>query len=139
MFKITNDEMVLVNILEQETGARATDVLVTENTVWFLVQKGDLGRAIGRGGNNLRKLRDGFGKNVELVEASEELKKFLANFFHGVVFERYEEKEEDGKKSVFLRVNASEKGKAIGKGGEKINVCRELIKRHFGVDELRIF
>jgi len=139
VFKITNDEMVLVNTLERETGARATDVVVTENTVWFLVQKGDLGRAIGRGGENLRKLRGALGKNVELVEASEELKKFLTNFFHGVTFERYEEKEENGKKSVFLRVNAKDKGKAIGKKGEKINVCRELVKRHFSVDKLRIF
>lgn len=139
MFKITNEQIEFVNTLEQITGARAGDVVVSENAVTFLVEKGDLGRAIGKGGENLQKLRNALGKNVELVETSDDLKKFLTNFFHGVTFERYEEKEANGKKSVYLRVNASQKGKVIGKGGEKINACRELVKRHFGVDELRIF
>ncbi len=139
MFKITNDEIVLVNALEQITGARASDVVVTDTSVTFIVRKGDLGRAIGRRGENLRKLRNAVCKNVEIVEESDDLKKFLTNLFHGIAFERYEEKEVGGKKSVFLRVNASQKGKAIGKKGDKINTCRKLVKRHFGVDELKIF
>ncbi len=139
MFKITNDEMVLVNALEQITGARASDVVMTDTSVTFIVRKGDLGRAIGRRGESLRKLRKAIGKNVEIVEESNDLKKFLTNLFHGIAFERYEEKEVGGKKSVFLRVNASQKGKAIGKRGDKINTCRKLVKRHFGVDELKIF
>ncbi|MFH0973590.1 MAG: NusA-like transcription termination signal-binding factor [Candidatus Micrarchaeota archaeon] len=137
---ISNDELALLNTLERSTGAKANDVFATNECVTFIVQQGDLGKAIGKQGANLEHLRRAFGKNVDLVEDAETLRAFLANVFRGVEFLSVEEKEDaaSGRKIVFLKVSAEHRGKAIGRGGEKINRARALVKRKFGCDDVKI-
>ena len=137
---ISNDELALLNTLERSTGAKANDVFATNECVTFIVQQGDLGKAIGKQGANLEHLRRAFGNNVDLVEDAETLRAFLANIFRGVEFLSVEEKEDaaSGRKIVFLKVNAEHRGKAIGRGGEKINRARALVKRKFGCDDVKI-
>ena len=138
MLKLSNEEIELARMLESATGARAKDVVVINNTIVFVVRKGDLGRAVGRQGTNLEMLRRSFGKNVEFIEHSEKQQQFLANVFRGVVFLSVEEKEFNGKKTIFLKIEAKYKGRAIGRGGEKINRARVMLKRHFNYDDLKI-
>jgi N utilization substance protein A len=137
---ISNDELALLNTLERATGAKANDVYATGECVTFIVQQGDLGRAIGKQGANLEHLRRAFGKNVDLVEDADTLRDFLTHIFRGVEFLSVEEKEDaaSGRKIVFLKVSEAQRGKAIGRGGEKINRARALVKRKFGYDDVKI-
>ncbi len=139
MATISNDELALLNTLERSTGAKANDVLATNECVTFIVQQGDLGKAIGKQGANLEHLRRAFGKNVDLVEDAETMRAFLANIFRGIEFLNIEEKEDaTGRKVVYLKVGETQRGKAIGRGGEKINRARALVKRKFGYDDVKI-
>jgi N utilization substance protein A len=137
---ISNDELALLNTFERATGAKANDVLAEPDCVTFIVQQGELGRAIGKQGANLERLRRAFGKNVELVEDADTLRAFLANVFRGVEFLSIEDKEDaaNGRKVVFLKVSEAHRGKAIGRGGSKINKARALVKRKFGYDDVKI-
>jgi len=130
----------MLNTLERATGAKANDVYATNECVTFIVQQGDLGKAIGKQSANLEHLRKAFGKNVDLVEDADTLRTFLGNVFRGVEFLSVEEKEDaaNGRKTVLLKVSEAHRGKAIGRGGEKINRARALVKRRFGYDDVKI-
>lgn len=129
MHKLSGDEIELLNLLEQTTGARAVDVLVLPDTIVFLVKKGDLGRAIGRQGANITRLSHRLKKRVEVVEYSEELNEFLKNLFKPIELEEVKKEGE----TVYLKVPTKDKGRVIGRGGEKVNRARALLERHFQV------
>ncbi len=135
---LSNEEMQLVTEFTNITGTSAVDVLDAKDSFVFVVSKGSLGKAIGKQGSMLEKLRNAFNKNVELVEESDNIQGFLTNFFRGIVFQKIDEKNSEGKIILRLHVPIDQKGKAIGRGGEKINKARALLKRHFGVSEFQI-
>lgn len=134
MTKISSEQLQLLSMLERETGAQAFDVLLTPESIVFVVKAGDLGKAIGKNGANRERLERMALRKVELVEFAETLEGFLANLFKPA---RIEKITASGT-SVVLKVGVSEKGLAIGRGGSKINRARELVKRHYGVEELKV-
>ncbi len=136
---LSNDELQMIALLERQTGARANDVVLTEDSIVFVVQQGDLGRAIGKGGANIVKLRARFGgKQVDVFEYSDDVAQFLKNLFYPVEVKSVELVESGGRKTVQVAVDAKNKGLAIGKAGAKIRKARFLAKRYFGVDDVKI-
>lgn len=135
---ISNAEIQLINMLESSTGAHAKDVVMTGDSVIFVVEKGELGKAIGKGGVNIKRMRYAFKKNVEVVEAADDLRGFLANIFKPVKLVDVLEATSGDRKVVSVSVDNKNKGLAIGRGGERIKKARALAKREFGCDDVRI-
>ncbi|MFA6048792.1 MAG: NusA-like transcription termination signal-binding factor [Candidatus Micrarchaeia archaeon] len=135
---LNNDDLQIINLLDSRTGARAVDVVVEAGEIIFVVKKGDLGRAIGKQGINIARLRQAFGKNIEIIEDADDAKGFLKNAFYPAQVKSIEESEIGGKKVAVIVVDAKSKGLAIGKGGEKIKRARMLAKRRYGIDDVKI-
>jgi len=127
---LRNDEIQLMNMFEQNTGARADDVVPTEDAVIFIVRKGDLGRAIGKKGANIERLRRVFGRSVEVVEAATELEEFVTNLFRPASIERMSAEEN----RITIKVSEKDKGLVIGRGGKRVNRARMLLRRLFGCE-----
>jgi len=101
-----------------------------------VVAKGQFGRAIGKAGANIQKLRRMMpGKEVEIVEEASDVKELLTHALSPAMLKGIEQNE---KGEVLVSVDAKSKGLAIGKGGERIKRARLLAKRLFGVAEVRI-
>lgn len=138
MQKITNQEIEVINLLEKITKAKANDAIILEDSVIFVVGEGELGKAIGKQGANIMKLRKILDKNVEIVEYSDEINQFLKNIFYPVEIKEVTVSENGEKKTLVLQVDSKNKGLAIGKKGEKIEKARMLVKRYFDYDNLKI-
>lgn len=134
MLKLSNEDLQLLSALDSRTGARAVDVLNGEASIVFLLEKGELGKAIGKGGANLERLRGVFGKNVEFVEYSPELGEFVKNLFKPVEVLGVDK---DGSE-VAVKVENAKRGLAIGRGGEKIKRAKALLKKYFGVSDVKL-
>lgn len=124
--KLSMQEIGLLNVLEGVTGAQGKDAVALGDKIVFLVPKGELGRAIGRGGENIRLLERKVGKPVDVVEYSEEVGDFVKGLFAPVQAESAEVR--DG--TIFVRFPAKDKGRAIGRGGEKAERARALLQRY---------
>ena len=134
--KLSSEDIQLINFLEKATGARATDVLVSGDSVIFVVAKGNLGLAIGRAGANIQKLRRMMaGKEVEIVEEASDVKELLTHALSPAMLKGIEQNDRG---EVIVSVDPKSKGLAIGRGGERIKRARVLAKRLFGVTEVRI-
>lgn len=116
------------------------DCVADEERVTFIVQKGQLGLALGKEARNLHRLKEMFDKEVKFVEFDEEKAAFVHNLFKPFVPESIEVEQKMGGGPLVARVQLKEeeKGKAIGTGGKNANLIRLLARRHHQIDEVKI-
>ena len=120
-------------MFEQLTGAVATDCVISNDAVVFVVKEGDLGRAIGKNGSSINRVRTAFGRHVNVVENAPELTAFIENIFSSINVLKVDVRE--GEKSLaVVRINAEDRGSAIGRNGERIKMARMLVERHYGAE-----
>jgi N utilization substance protein A len=135
--KITEKEWRCIAVFEQLTDVDVLDYVELEDLVVFMVRKGEVGKAVGKGGRKLSDLSQLLGgKRVKVVEYSEDLKEFLINAMLPANVKDVEVVERDGKVTAIVHVSEEERGKAIGKGGRNLKAVKELARRHFHVEKL---
>ncbi|MBI4360701.1 NusA-like transcription termination signal-binding factor [Candidatus Micrarchaeota archaeon] len=136
MRTLSTADFQLLNLLEDKTGVRALDVFQAESALVFVVPSGSAGKVLGKQGSNRLRLERFVGKSVDVVEQSETLEGFARNCFRPAEIRQVDVKEQ-GKK-VIVKVDASQRGLAIGRSGERIKRARLLLKRYFDVDDVKL-
>lgn len=117
------------------TKSTALDCVIDERfcRVIYVIKKGDMGLAIGKKGENIKRMQNVLGKRIEMVEYSENLEEFVSNIFRPAEIRNVRKKEDPNRIDVFLE-KKGDLGIAIGKGGCNIEKARILVKRFFGID-----
>jgi len=135
--RLTSESIRYLTLFEGLTGASVKDCMIQDDKVIFVVKKGDMGVAIGKGGMNVEKMKELIGKRIEIVEHSEDPVEFIKNLFKPI---RINVKliEVKGKKVAQIYVNPQYKGLLIGKGGKNINKAKELARRHHEIEDIII-
>ncbi|MGB9740830.1 MAG: NusA-like transcription termination signal-binding factor [Candidatus Bathyarchaeia archaeon] len=139
--KITSTEMRYIALFESITGASVKDCIVDEEQerVIFVVNEGQVGVAIGKGGRNIRTLESMTGKKHEIIEYSEDPVQFIKNALKPATVKEVRLTERtDGKKIAVVAVNPRDKGVAIGKNGRNAERLRFLAKRYFDIQNVSI-
>jgi N utilization substance protein A len=139
--KITSTEMRYIALFESITGASVKDCIVDEEQgrVIFVVNEGQIGVAIGKGGRNIRTLESMTGKKHEIIEYSEDPVQFIKNALKPAIVKEVRLTERtDGKKIAVVTVNPRDKGVAIGKNGRNAERLRFLAKRYFDIQNVSI-
>jgi len=115
------------------TKATAIDCVIDEKfeRVIYIIKKGDMGLAIGKKGENIRRMQNVLGKRIEMVEYAGEQEGFIANIFRPVEISRIEKDVSTGE-LVIIIAKKSDLGTAIGKRGANIEKARLLVKKFWG-------
>ena len=137
--KITENEMKFIQLLQNMTGATVVDCIVDDKTIMFTVKKGEVGLAVGKGGEKIKRFRNMTNKQVEIYEYMNEPDKFIKNALKPAKIKdiRLVDRME-GKKIAMVNVEPRDKGIAIGKNGDNIKKIRFLAKRYFQLDTVVI-
>ena len=107
--------------------------------VIFVVNKGQMGLAIGKGGSTIKQLQNVVTKKVELVEHSEEVIEFISNILNSEMINEIKLTERmDGTKQAIVVVDAKKKGVVVGKEGRNAEKARLLAKRYFQISNVLI-
>ena len=116
-----------LRIVTKSTGV---DCIIDDrfDRIVYVVQKGQMGLAIGKSGENIKKLASVLGRRIEMVEWDESPEEFIKNCFKPAEIVKVDIGETV---SVYIP-DKSNMGLAIGKGGATIEKARMLIKRFFG-------
>ena len=131
MVEFTEDDLTFLSNFEKVTHVMPSDYLSTETLVIFLVAPEVLGKAIGKGGSNIQKLKDIFRKKVILVGDNSDLEGFIRSFFNNITIYDMEVRDVMGEKNVMLTVDEKDRGIAIGRDGERIKAAKVLLKKKF--------
>ena len=138
--RIGLEELRYISILQDLTGAMVYRAIEDENDnrIIYLVDKNDVGKAIGRDGRNVKMLSKMLNKNIEIVEYADDIDNMVRNLLPGVTVLKVEVTERDGLKTVYVKVKDDEKGKAIGRDGRNVKRARLVLNRLFNVDRVVI-
>jgi len=139
--KFTSNEMRYIALFESVTNASAKDCIIDEEQgrVIFIINEGQIGVAIGRGGRNIHTLERMTGKKQEIIEYSDDPVKFIKNALKPAAVKEVRVTERpDGKKMAVVAVNPKDKGVAIGKNGKNAERLRFLAKRYFQIQNVSI-
>ena len=139
--KLTTDQMRLMSLFQNVTGATARDCVEDEkqNRVIFVVNSGKMGLAIGKGGSHIKSLQNIVKKNVELVEFDDDPAKFLKNMLNSKLVSEVKLNERaDGSKQAIVLVDPRKKGIVVGREGRNAEKARLLAKRYFDISSVLI-
>jgi N utilization substance protein A len=139
--KLTSDELRLISLFQSITSATARDCIVDDKMerVIFIVNKGQMGLAIGKGGATIRQLQNVVAKRVELVEYSDDPSEFIRNILNSDMINEVKMNERvDGTKQAVVIVDARKKGVVVGREGRNAEKARLLAKRYFQISNVLI-
>lgn len=128
--KFETDSVRAIAAFQKVTGVGVKDCLVTDTCVYFMVEPGRLGRAIGKKGNSVKELRRVFDKSVKVFEYSDSPEGMIDNMIPGAT---KIEIDEDGAK---VSVPVENRSEVIGRGGRNIKAIKEFLFRHFKISRL---
>lgn len=117
------------------TRSTALDCVIDDRfeRVIYVIRQGDMGLAIGKKGDNIKRLQNVLGKRIEMVEYAEEPDAFIVNIFKPAEVVKIERAPDNGPINVFVN-RKSDLGIAIGKAGCNIEKARILCRRFHGTE-----
>lgn len=138
--KLTSEEMRLIALFENITGATANDCIIDleANRMIFVAKAGEMGLAIGKGGKNINALRKMTGRPIEVVEFSDTAEGLIRNCLAPAKVKEIRVTERPDRKIVVVEVDPRDKALAIGKNGRTIDKTRMLAKRYYQIDHVQI-
>jgi len=129
------DSIRLVNLFENFTGVKVKDCLIKPDLIIFIVEENKVGQAIGKGGSKIKHLEGALKKKLRIIEYSPDKIKFLSNILSPL-------KELDitsnGDVLCIKTPNSFIKGKVYGRGRDNLKEVKEIFKRFFDVEDIKV-
>ena len=122
---------------EDVTGAAGRDCVVRDERLLIVVATGEMGEAIGSGGETIRRYEREVDRSVRLVEDAEGPADFVASALAPAAVYNVTISENDDT-VAYVEVAREDRGVAIGKDGWTIEAARTLAERHFGIDDVQL-
>jgi len=136
--KLSMEEMRLIALFENITGATANDCIIDSDRIIFIAKAGEMGLAIGKGGKNINALRKMTGKPIEVVEFADTVEGLVKSCLAPAKIKEVRITERPDRKIVVVEVEPKDKALAIGKNGRTIDKTRMLAKRYYQIDHVQI-
>lgn len=136
MITFDKETIRLITIFENLTNTIVKDCIFDRltNTVYYIVEEGKIGLAIGKNGSSVKNAEKILKKNIKIFEFSKDLKKFVKNLIPQA--NEIKIKKENGKTIVEIRIDKSSKAFVIGREKKNIKFYKEILRRNHGVSEL---
>ena len=129
--KLDQETLGLSSLMERITLTRVKDCFQDNDTIYFVVAPGDLGKAIGKGGVNVKRVQNELGKRIKVIEYSDDLSRFIRNIIYPLSIEKITIQE-----NKVLLEDQSKKAKSllIGREGKHLELINRAIQRFFNVE-----
>jgi len=129
--KLDQDTFGLSSIMERITRARVKSCFKEDDTIYFIVDVGELGKAIGKGGINIKRVQQEFGKKIKVIEYRNDPVSFTRNVIYPV---KVEEIVLENDEVIIKDSNKKIKGQIIGRDRSNLNFINKVVKRFFNVE-----
>ena len=129
MVILDQESIGLITYFEKKTGARIKDCFYEAETLVFVVEPGQLRRALGKNAENVKRFSERIRKRVKLIEFSPEPERFLRNLLYPLRPEIGKE----GEKIILKAADNKEKGKIYGRERSNLARLQKLMDKYFSV------
>jgi N utilization substance protein A len=135
---LTEDTLRSIALFGSVTKANAIDCMDVDDKLVFVVEKGQGNIAVGKKGEHVIKLKDLTGKNIQVVEYSEDPEQFVMNVFHIYNPQKVVIEQRGNITHATITVDPKLKGRAIGKAGKNLRIARDIVNRHHEIQSLSV-
>ena len=132
--KYDSELIKLITLFESMTGAGVKDCIAGDSLI-FIAEENEMGKAIGKGGANIKRLESALKKRIKVVEFSSDVLQFVRNFVYPA--EVAEIKNDRG----IITVNgkdANTRAMLIGRNHQSLKQLNDIAKRYFDIEEIKI-
>lgn len=137
--KFSANEIRFIALFENMTGAMVKDCIIDDENskVTFVVKNGNMGLAIGKGGNTVSKVKRAVGRGVEIIELSDDSDEFIRNLLSPAELQSVKlTKNKKGEKIAIVTTDNTNKRIAIGKNGINIERAKLLADRQHEISNI---
>ena len=133
--KYNLDSINLRVLFENTSGIQLKDCIVKEDKVIYITKGGDIGKAVGKNGINVKKVANLVKKNLKVVEFSEDLTQFIKNYIYPIIPESVSLED----KTVKIKINGmKEKGIVIGRESKNLKELKDVVSKYFKVLDIKV-
>ena len=139
--KLTADQLGLISIFQNMSGATVRDCIVDDKggRLIFIVNKGQMGLAIGKRGATIQNIERVVKKPIEVVEWSDDPAEMIRNALDPSAVQEVRITDKlDGTKSMSVVVDQRRKGAVLGRGGKNAEKVRLIAKKYFDIASVQI-
>ena len=135
--KLDQNALALSSMLERIAGVQVKDSFMDEEeeTIYFIVNSGELGKAIGKGGMNIKRLSEELGKRIRITEYRDNVMEFIRGFIYPATVA---EVVQEGNDILIKDESRKTKSLLIGRGGKNIKLLNRAVKRFFSINEVKV-
>jgi N utilization substance protein A len=134
----TEETLRYISLFENVTRTHVKDCLETEDKLVFVVDPGQANRAVGKGGENVIRMKNTTGKNIQVIEYSDEPEEFIRNVFYSYNVQNVVIENRGNIVHATVTVDPKVKGRAIGKNGRNLKIARDVVNRHHNVQSISV-
>ena len=117
-----------ITTFEKITRTSAVDFFEKKGQLIFLTKENTAGKAVGRGGINIKKLSNMLNRKVRIVELTKDPKKFLTH----LIFPIKPASIEQEKDIIIIKASTTEdKARMIGRDANNFQLVNLLLERHY--------
>ena len=125
-----SDIIGYINVFESVTKAKIKDCYQNRQLV-FIVNEGEMGKAIGKKGSNGRRVNNLLKKTIRVVEFSNKPEIFIKNLIMPIKGKVYKE----GERDVIIELGSnSDRASVLGKNKNNLKELKEVVSKYFDVD-----
>ena len=135
---LTEDTLKYISLFEALTKTNVMDCMETDDKLVYVVEKGQGNTAVGKKGEHVIKLKEKTGKNIQVVEYSEDPAQFVKNVFHIYNPQKVEIEQRNNITHATVTVDPKLRGRAIGKAGKNLRIARDIVNRHHEIQSISV-
>ncbi|MCI4349618.1 MAG: NusA-like transcription termination signal-binding factor [Thermoplasmata archaeon] len=135
---LDNETIGYIRLFEERTGARVKDCLEAEEKLVFLVEPGEIHKAVGPGGALVDRLKGMLKKEIQVVEYSDDAETLARNIFFAFSPRSVEIAPKGRGRHATVTVDPAWKARAIGKAGKNLKIARAILTRHTDIHSVSV-
>ncbi len=130
---LDNTQLGFIRLFEGLTGARVKDCVEAEDKIVFVVEPGQVPRAVGPRGNVIDRIKEMVKREIQVVEWSEDPGTLVRNLFFPFFPQSVEFTPKGAGRHATVTVDPAFKARAIGTKGKNLKIVRTVLLRHTDV------
>ncbi|ENN96815.1 transcription elongation factor NusA [Methanocaldococcus villosus KIN24-T80] len=136
--RLTTEEIMKMGFFEKIANVPILDCVITDERVAFIVKEGDIGAAIGKGGEHVKEAEEKFGKKVDIIEYSNDWRKFIRNIFAPIKLDDVWVKRVGKDVVAFIKISPKVRKAVFGEKGKNLERALNILKRHTKITKIKV-
>jgi N utilization substance protein A len=137
MIKIKFDVNIMkfISLFETLTKAEVKDCFEIGERLVFVVKEGNIGKALGKGGSNIKKIEGMLKKKLRIIEFNPDLLRFIQNVVYP---SKVKDINMEDDIVTITPPDSQTRGYLIGRGAVNLNITKDIVKRYFEVKDIKV-